>query len=235
MPIHTVAARSGNRTCDDRIVSLLHDRLGAHLGFSCSNPVKSHSLPGYQIVEGEPRDRRDCRIGAAGANSRRLHLRPLAIRRKWLFLLKLRRLLVREGRGFRPATFHYHTPQSGHCKLMPTYDLGYSFCDRSKPKKLHRNGAWPPKLQTMCNPSLLVDISMIRTHCGPLAGSSRPNATALWIVTSQCRTTMRSLTLTTRPPSGASNGGTVGVNEPARVSQAAADLPRGPHGRQRHP
>jgi hypothetical protein len=47
----------------------------------------------------------------------------------------------------------------------------------------------------MCNANSLFDISRIRTLCAPLAGSSRLNATAPWLVTSQCRTTMRSLTL----------------------------------------
>ena len=48
-------------------------------------------------------------------------------------------------------------------------------------KTPHRKGAWPPKVQTMCNPNSLFDISRIRTRYGPLADYSRPNATALWI------------------------------------------------------
>ena len=75
------------------------------------------------------RGRRRCFSGR-GCNSRRLHKEPLTIRRKWLFLLKFRRLLSFEGRGFQPAALQFHASKAYHRKQLATRALGCFFRDR---------------------------------------------------------------------------------------------------------
>jgi hypothetical protein len=103
-------------------------------------------------------------------------------------------LVVREGRGFQPATSHYHPPHAVHCKQLPTWDLGYSFGDHSNPRspigrELGRRNC------RQCATHIHSLISAIfGTPYDPLADSSRPNATGMCLVASPCRTTTHSLT-----------------------------------------